>query len=158
MSRDDVIRKLDQLIEACQDGEDGYYVAAQGVHHTQLKAMLEWCSSQRGEFAEQLAELVAVLGGTLEIGASPANILYCRWDKIKSASRTGNMAAIVRECERGDAKAMQAYDEVLAYDLPEPVRKLIAWQYDKIKFSHQRLNRLNLPPMNEANMTVSMDY
>ena len=51
---DDVASTLNQLIQTCKDGENGFRVAAESVDDVNLQHLLESYSQQRSEFAAEL--------------------------------------------------------------------------------------------------------
>ena len=53
---------LNDLIETCRDGQDGFRSAAEGVNDADLKALFNRYSAQRGEYAAELQALVTGLG------------------------------------------------------------------------------------------------
>ena len=61
---DKVISTLNNLIETCKDGQDGFRQAAEGVKHTELKTLFLTYAQQRAQFAGELQSEVHRLGGT----------------------------------------------------------------------------------------------
>ena len=62
-SNDDVISTLNNLIETCKDGQEGFQQAAEGVQNSQLKSLFYEFGQQRAQFAGELQGLVRELGG-----------------------------------------------------------------------------------------------
>ena len=66
ISNDDVISTLNNLIETCKDGQEGFQQAAEGVQNSQLKTLFYEYAQQRAQFAGELQGLVRELGGDPE--------------------------------------------------------------------------------------------
>src|SRR5690349_6938929 len=63
LSNDDVISTLNNLIETCKDGQEGFKDAAEAVKDGELKTLFFEYSQQRAQFSAVLMELVRELGG-----------------------------------------------------------------------------------------------
>ena len=51
---DSLISTLNNLIETCKDGENGFRTASDGVKNQELKALFLTYSQQRAQFASEL--------------------------------------------------------------------------------------------------------
>src|SRR3954454_1075840 len=85
MSNDDVVSRLNNLIETCRDGQQGFKEAAERVESSDLKTLFYEFSQQRAEFAGVLQELVRSMGGDPENSGSTAGALHRGWIDLKSA-------------------------------------------------------------------------
>ena len=85
LSNDDVISKLNTLIEICKDGQDGFKTASEGIERSELKTTFYEFSQQRSEFSGVLQELVRSLGGDPEKSGSFSAAVHRGWIDIKSA-------------------------------------------------------------------------
>jgi uncharacterized protein (TIGR02284 family) len=139
MQRDDVISTLNELIETCKDGEEGFRTCADGVKNPQLKIFFEGKAERCALGAAQLAAKVRQLGGDPEQRSSTAGMLHRFWVNIRSTISGMDDEAILDECERGEDSAKEAYEEALRQDLPPDARVMIAKQYQEVKANHDRV-------------------
>src|SRR5215210_4857326 len=102
MDNDKTISTLNDLIETCKDGEEGFRTAAEGVTDLQVKALFSEYSRQRAEMARELQEEVRRLGGSPEKSGSVSGSAHRGWINIKSAVTGKDPQAIVSEAERGE--------------------------------------------------------
>jgi uncharacterized protein (TIGR02284 family) len=142
MDRDDVISTLNNLIETCKDGEDGFRTCSDGVKNAQLKGFFEHAAKRCTEGARQLQAVVREMGGDPERGSSTAGALHRAWVNIKSAITGMDDAAILAECERGEDVAKRSYQKALEQDLPGDVRMLIERQYRGVVANHDRVKEM----------------
>jgi uncharacterized protein (TIGR02284 family) len=106
IDNDEVISTLNNLIETCKDGQNGFRTAAEGVKDTKLTTLFYTCSQQRGQFAAELQNEVRRLGGDPEKTGSTAAVLHRGWINIKSAVTGEDEGAVISECERGEDSAV----------------------------------------------------
>jgi uncharacterized protein (TIGR02284 family) len=136
-----VVDVLNKLVETCNDGEQGFRTAADGVRDAQLKEEFLGYARQRSDFAAELQAEIRWLGGDAERGGSVAGSLHRGWMNIRSAIAGGDRA-IISEAERGEDSAKAAYEEALMADLPEGVRPIVELQYASVKEAHDRVRML----------------
>jgi len=142
MDRDDVIATLNDLIETCKDGEEGFRSCADGVKNAQLKVFFEHAARRCDEGARQLQAVVREMGGDPERSSSAAGALHRAWVNIKSTITGMDDAAILAECERGEDVAKASYEKALRQDLPGDVRMLIERQFGEVKANHDRVKEM----------------
>jgi uncharacterized protein (TIGR02284 family) len=63
---------LNELIETCKDGQQGFQHAAENVKNARLQQLFQRLALQRGQFATQLQNLVRSLGEKEETTSSVA--------------------------------------------------------------------------------------
>src|SRR5215204_2837622 len=141
-SNDNVISTLNNLIETCKDGQEGFQQAAEGVQNSQLKTLFYEFGQQRAQFAGELQGLVRELGGDPETSASTAGALHRGWINIKSAITGQDDLAILNECERGEDVAKNAYKDALEDNLPANVSSVISEQYSAVQAAHDQVRAL----------------
>src|SRR5829696_3068966 len=142
VDNDDTISTLNNLIETCKDGQDGFRSAASGVRNGELKTLFHTCSQQRAQFAAELQGEVRRLGGDPEKTGSAAAALHRGWINIKSAVTGEDEGAIVSECERGEDSAVKAYEEALKEGLSADVAPVVERQYHLVRQAHDRIRGL----------------
>jgi uncharacterized protein (TIGR02284 family) len=141
-TNDNVITTLNNLIETCKDGQNGFQVAAEGVENSNLKSLFYEYSQQRAKFAGELQALVRELGGDPENSGSTAATLHRGWINIKSIVTGKDDTAILDECERGEDVAKKAYQEASKANLPSNVSSVIQRQAQEVKEAHDRVRDL----------------
>ncbi len=139
MTNEDVISTLNNLIETCKDGQNGFQEAAEGVERSDLKSLFYECSQQRAQFTGELQSLVRELGGDPEESGSLAAAVHRGWINIKSVVTGKDEKAILNECERGEDIAVSTYKTALGSELPANVNTTIQNQYNTVKATHDRI-------------------
>jgi len=142
IDNDEVISTLNNLVETCKDGQNGFRTAAEGVKNSELIALFNTYSQQRGQFASELQNEVRSLGGDPEKTGSTAAALHRGWINIKSTVTGEDEGAVISECERGEDSAVKAYEAALQEDLPANVRAIVETQFTKVKEAHDRTRSL----------------
>src|ERR1041385_7939557 len=97
LSNDDVISTLNELIETCKDGQEGFRQAAEGVERSDIKSLFFEFSQQRGHFATELQSIVPKLDGDPATSGSTAGALHRGWINLKSAITGKDEQAILNE-------------------------------------------------------------
>ena len=140
----DSITVLNDLIETCKDGEEGFKQAAEGVKDAQLRALFLQYSQQRAQFASELRALVSRLGGKAEQSGSVAGAVHRGWINIKSAVTGKDEDAIIAECERGEDVAKADYEKALTSGLPADVVTVVQRQAKEVKEAHDRIRAMEV--------------
>lgn len=142
LSTSDFISELNDLIETCKDGENGFREASQEVKNPALKTLFLDFANQRGQYATELQQHVTKLGQTPETTGSVAGSLHRRWMDLKSAITGKSDQAIIDECERGEDIALQSYRDALSKDIPSDLKSIIERQYGGVKTAHDKVRDL----------------
>jgi uncharacterized protein (TIGR02284 family) len=142
MDASKAISTLNELIETCRDGENGFRTAAESVKDAHVKALFQRFTRQRAEMARELQDEVRKLGGNPEDSGSVSASLHRGWMNMKSLVTGGSDSAIIAEAERGEDIAKTAYAKALKEDLPAGVRTLIQAQADIVKMAHDEVRAL----------------
>ena len=141
-SIEQVVSTLNNLIETCRDGQEGFETAAERVSNEELKDLFHSYSRQRAGFAGELQDEVRRLGGDPEDKGSVTASLHRGWMNIKAAVTGGEEAAVLAECERGETAALSNYRAAFGVDLPANTRQTIERQFAEIKEAHDRIRKL----------------
>jgi uncharacterized protein (TIGR02284 family) len=142
MDRDDVVSTLNDLIETCKDGDEGFRACAEDISDAQIKSLFMNRAQHCAEAARELQELVLAYGGKPETSSSVAGSLHRRWVDIKSAITGKDDEAILNECERGEDVAVASYRKALEKDLPEDVRSVVERQFQGVQRNHDQVKTL----------------
>jgi uncharacterized protein (TIGR02284 family) len=138
-----VISTLNNLIQTCRDGEEGFRTAAEGVKGSELKQLFLKYSRQRASFAGELRDEVRRLGGEAQETGSITGSIHRGWMGLKAALTGEDERAVIAECERGEDSALAAYREALSVDMHAAVRTAVERQFAEIKEAHQRIRGLD---------------
>jgi uncharacterized protein (TIGR02284 family) len=139
----EIISTINSLIETLKDGQEGFKQAADGVKDPNLKSLFREYSQQRSRFAAELQSEALSLGeAEPEESSSAAGAMHRAWINIKSAVTSGDDAAILSECERGEDSAVNEYKKAMEDNLPAPVRDIVSRQYSEVKSAHDRVKML----------------
>ena len=142
MNYDNVISTLNNLIETCKDGQEGFRQAAEGVKNSELQTLFNTYAQQRAQFAAELQNEVLHLGGEPEKSGSTIGALHHGWINIKSALTGGDESAVISECERGEDSSVRRYEDALKGELPNDIRALVERQFAQVKEAHDRIRAL----------------
>jgi uncharacterized protein (TIGR02284 family) len=139
VEQDDLISRLNALIEACKDREQGYRTAAEGARNQDLKALLQTYEGQSADYVGELQAEVKRRGGAPAEAGSVVGWLTRGWQHLTAAVSGGDDGAVILGCQRGEDAARAGYEAVLAEPLPEEVRAVIERQYAGVRAGHDRL-------------------
>ncbi len=142
LDNDEVISTLNNLIETCKDGEQGFKEAAEGVERSDLKSTFYEYSQQRSQYAGVLQGLVRSLGGDPDTDGSISGAVHRGWINIKAAVTGQDEAAILNECERGEDYAKEAYEDALKMNLPANIQDVLRQQSQGVQAAHNRVKEL----------------
>ena len=142
MTRDEVISSLNNLIETCRDGQNGFQTAAEGIIDLSLKASFREYAQQRAQFVSELQSEVRALGGDPETTGSVAGAMHRGWINIKSAVTGKDEHNILEECERGEDIAVKNYRDALEENLPQNIQTVLNRQYDEVLAAHNTVRNL----------------
>ena len=141
-SNEEVISTLNNLIETCRDGQNGFQTAAEGIKNSELKELFYNYSQERARFVGELQDEVRRMGGDPENTGSVAATLHRGWINIKSTITGEDESAVISECERGEDSAVANYRDALNTDMPANVRQIIERQFSSVKQAHDRIRSL----------------
>jgi uncharacterized protein (TIGR02284 family) len=138
----DNISTLNNLIETCKDGEQGFRTAAESLKDPQIKAKFQEYSRQRGDCARELQAEVRKLGGDPEKSGSTSGSLHRGWMDIKSAITGKDDHSILAEAERGEDVAKDQYEKALKAGLTGSALTVVQAQAAKVRQAHDDVRNL----------------
>jgi uncharacterized protein (TIGR02284 family) len=148
--KDKAYRAINDLVETCKEGMKGYETAAGSVDNPQLKSELSRISQQRAQFVNDLQTQALQVGihprgdNTLEGAAMEvAGAVHRGWINLKSAVTGHDSQAVLKECENGDAAALETYAQALSVsNLPPVLKDVIEKQQAEILEAKNRITSL----------------
>lgn len=139
---DQAASTLNQLIQTCIDGENGFQAAAAAVDDLNLRRLFESYAQQRAEFAAELQlEVRRLAQNPVDSGHAKA-ALHRSWSDIKAGITGWDEGAIISECEQGEDEAVRAYENVLESALPSDLRLIVERQCVQVKQAHDQIRSL----------------
>jgi uncharacterized protein (TIGR02284 family) len=138
----DVVSILNNLIETCKDGQEGFKTCAEDIKNPELKALFTKHAQECAHAAGELQAEVIALGGTPEDSTSVSGDLHRRWVDVKSIFTGKDEEAVLNEAERGEDVALKAYKEALAEPLPANVYAIIERQFHGVQRNHDQIKAL----------------
>src|SRR5215217_5666442 len=102
MENNEVISTLNDLIETCKDGEQGFSTSAEDVSDPELKTILNDRARACAEGARELQDQVRRLGGDPETGGSTSGAVHRGWENVKARITGKDDRGILEEVERGE--------------------------------------------------------
>jgi uncharacterized protein (TIGR02284 family) len=142
---DDPARVLARLLERCVDGMEGYRLASSVVKEP------AWLARALASAACEREAVVNVLTSTLEELGSHA----VAHGSLRGTAHRGLMEAltafspnapeairtILRECERGERAALEAFSHALGRTLPDEIRRVVQAQFGRLLEASAALRR-----------------
>jgi uncharacterized protein (TIGR02284 family) len=142
MDNNTVISTLNNLIETCKDGQEGFKQSAEGVERSDLKTLFYDLGQQRVQFAGELQTIVRELGGDPETSSSMLGAIHRGWINIKAAVTGKDESAILNEAEMGEDYAKKAYKDALDTALPANIASVVRNQYQAVQTAHDQVRDL----------------
>jgi len=143
MENTNVINALNDLSARTYDAEAGYKQAAESVTHPKLKSLCNELAEQRYSFGHEIKDCISNLGGTPQTGGSIEGKAHQVWMDIKTAFTTNEDAAILKEINRGEETALEAYEAALdSIQIGTPLYDQLVAQRNQIRTNNQRIESL----------------
>ena len=142
MDKKEIVSTLNDLIETCKDGEQGFKTCAENVDSPQLKSALSQHAQECAIGAQELQGVVRSMGGEAETSSSVSGAMHRGWVDIKSAVTGKDEAAVLDECERGEDVALESYRDALEKDLPPEIRSIVERQFQGVVRNHNEVKQM----------------
>ncbi len=133
LSNKKIISILEDLVEICKDGEQGFKDAADDTKDEELGKTLLAYSHQREQFTIELNDVIKSLGGEVEFSGSIFGVLHRRWMDVRFGIAGSNSESILKECLRGEHQALKKYKEAISHGLQDQILNLVSRQYIDIQ-------------------------
>lgn len=133
---------LNNLIETCRDGQNGFREAAEHIKNPEVREFFNQQSLLRAQFASDLEAEVRRLGEPdVDTKGSTLAAMHRAWIDLKSALGGGD-EAIISAAETGEDSAKKAYEEALQKKLPGDVQEIVRRQADSVIQAHNHVRDL----------------
>jgi uncharacterized protein (TIGR02284 family) len=138
----DIQEVVNNLIEICRDGQQGFEAAANAVDSPMLKKELMHHGRERGEFVRILASALVEMGHEPVNHGTASGALHRGWIHMMNLKPGDNEHAVLAACERGEDSAVDAYTDAMEALLAGRIGELIAGQYLVVKSAHDRIRQM----------------
>src|SRR5262249_49480491 len=120
MNNTEVISMLNNLVETCRRGQNGFQNAAESIQNSEFRRLFNIFSQQRVQFTTELQSEVHRLGGDTSRGndAKAGNTTPFRSATAKKLAGLRDEATVIAECQREEEAAVNDYQDALKADLP----------------------------------------
>ena len=108
----DLVAGLNELIEACTDGEMLYATASAEVQDESLRQVLRGYCSQRAGFVRELQQAIRARGATPENEGTLRGRLHRALLELREALEIRKDKLVLEECVHADRVALAAYERV----------------------------------------------
>lgn len=137
------ISLINDLIETCKDGQQGFDTAAKDAKDAELARVFAQYAAQRAEYVRELQQRVRALGGDPDQHGSVSGSLHRGWINLKAALSSHEPHAVLAECERGEDAAVKNYSEVIsAFEIDTETRAVVQRQAAGVQQAHDRIKQL----------------
>ena len=148
--RNEALKTLNNLVETCKDGEEGYKMAAENVTDPKIKSELMRFAQQRADFRNELEGHARTFGSSTEntstVGGAvmeAAGVVHRGWINLKASLSGHDAQAILSECENGDEAALKTYESAMnSSEIPMDVKNIIKKQHDEIEAAKSAVHSL----------------
>lgn len=147
MDNEALIATLNDLIQTCNDGEEGFRACAEERIEQHFKVPFLDRAIDCATAARTLQALVREHGGEPEVNGAINASLRHRWIDIEQAVRGKSDREVLEECEHGEDVALLSFRNALGMGLPAAIRAIVEVQYQGVLRNHAlvRLLRDELP-------------
>jgi uncharacterized protein (TIGR02284 family) len=143
MAHEQTLKILEELVETCRDGQNGYRDAADHVTDSNLRHFFNEQSLARAGFAGEIEQEIITLGkNDPNRSGSASAAIHRAWIDLKSALGGGDHA-ILKSVESGEDSAKSSYQKALQNpDLPKHLAALVRRQLASIDAAHDHVRSL----------------
>ena len=138
----EVFDVLNELLEACRDGEYGFRECADLSKADNLTELLNRYADETQDNATELQVLVNEMGGEVAERGSTAGALHRGWVSMRGTLTGYSADSMLAECERGQDTLLAAYNKARAQNLPANVMEVVGRQSAGVQKNHDRIKEL----------------
>ncbi|MFT3859578.1 MAG: PA2169 family four-helix-bundle protein [Aquabacterium sp.] len=143
MTDDFTLEILNDLIEACKDGEQDFLLCARHTESEELRQRFMVRSTRCRNAAIELQAHVVEYGGRGEVGVSAAGALHRGWLKVRGAVLSRDDRDWIEECSRTEVLLLTRYRSAMqSAILPGGVQITVERQYHAWQHVHHQMRTL----------------
>jgi uncharacterized protein (TIGR02284 family) len=136
------IRLLNRLIRTCRDGEGSCRAWSAAAESPDLRERLSERSEEWGRQGDELQALVLILGGRPALSGTAGGTLLRGWIALKALTLGRSDLPVLLDWEHSQRLALRRYQQALAGQLSERVRRTLTLQARRLSDHHHRLEDL----------------
>ncbi len=134
---------LQDIIDTCNDGVEGYETAADEIEDESIKTLFLRLAQQRKGFIEEIKNEALKLGIELESTGTAKGFFHRTWLATKSAFSSDSKEKVIEEAMDGEKRAVAIYSNVYAnQEVPQYIEDILKEQEHLIKVAIHQLNGL----------------
>jgi uncharacterized protein (TIGR02284 family) len=138
----DVFSALNDLLEACRDGEYGFRECAAYSKADNLTELLNRYADETQANSAELQTFVREMGGKAEETGSVVGALHRGWVSVRGTLTGHSPDTMLAECERGQEVLLAAYGKACERNLPAEVMAVVTRQLEGLQQNHARVKEL----------------
>lgn len=143
MNDDFTLDTLNDLIEACRDGEQDFLLCAKHAESDELRQRFTVRALRCQNAAVELQAHVAEHGGRGQVGVSAAGALHRGWLKVRGAVLSRDDRDWIEECSRTEVLMLTRYRSAMQGTiLPTGVQATVERQYQAWQHMHHQMRTL----------------
>ena len=143
IQKQESIDHLNLLLKRNYDAEAGFKEAAEKVEHSLLADYFKGSAHQHYTFGHELKEEIVKLDGKPNKGTSLEGDVHRIWMDLKEMVAKRDHKAMLKECDRGEKTALEAYERILEEDTLTPsALKVVQKQRDTITQNIRHIENL----------------
>ena len=134
MYTEDMSKRINELLEKNYDAEKGYKKASEIVENPKLKQFFKDQAQDRYNFGHELKDEIKNVGSEPDKGGSTTGDLHRTWMDIRSTFTSNDEGAILKEVQKGEAAALEEYNEVINdTTLPPTTKRILTNQRENVQ-------------------------
>jgi uncharacterized protein (TIGR02284 family) len=133
---------LQNLIQLCEDGREGYAIAAEQVHSSELKAFFQKHELQRAKYADELRAILERDGVETPESGTLLGDIHRVWLKVRDALTGKDDLGILAECQLGENQAFDQYSQTIERGWREDIERTLKRHYEGIITAYNDLSSL----------------
>lgn len=128
LSGQHLVDVLNDLLETCYDGLEGFRTAAATVSQPDAISLCQAKAQRLDDAASQLYAVIREHGGQPVEHGHPQARVHRGWIHLRAALAERTDDAVLAEVQRGEQESLRRYRHALSKDLPSAVHDLVADQ------------------------------
>ncbi|MGK7389920.1 MAG: ferritin-like domain-containing protein [Candidatus Cyclobacteriaceae bacterium M2_1C_046] len=142
-----VKKDLDNVLDICKDGAEGYKKAADAIDSSEAGTVFRRLSQQRRLFAEELKNDVREHGLDLDDSGTVKGFLHRNWMDLKSKVTGNDTSTVIETAKTGEKKALDAYDDAINNEnMPDYLVEKLSGQRQMIRGAIDQLESFKISP------------